>query len=233
MHGIHLLDDPIWNSLSTAHSNLAIGNELARRYPPAIGPLSGIANHSDAAYEGLRLLAEPEGTVVLFVPDAPKPRPGWTLVREGPLTQMICLDPPSPSSAALPAGATLRQLTAADVPQMIALAQLTEPGPFRERTHELGIFHGIFENDRLLSMAGQRTRVPGFVEVSAVCTHPDARGKGYARTLMLLVLEDIRREGATPYLHAWADNHSAIRVYRDLGFAHRHTLYVAALRNNG
>lgn len=232
MHDIHLLDDPIWNSLNTAHAHLALGNGLARRYPPAIGPLSGIADQSDSAFEALRALAGSAGIVALFLPEAPRPRPGWTIVREGPLTQMICVDPPATSPASLPAGATMRLLTAADATEMLSLAKLTEPGPFRERTHELGVFYGIFEQGRLVSMAGQRTRVPGFVEVSAVCTHPDARGKGYARTLMLAVMDEIRRENCTPYLHAWADNHSAIRVYRDLGYTHRHTLYVAALRND-
>jgi len=232
MPSSHPLDDPIWNALITEHRGLALGDRMARRYPPEIGPLSGIADESDAAYEDLRALAGPGGIVVLFLQNPAQPRAGWTLVREGPLTQMICPDPPKATPAALPVTATMRRLTPQDAPAMLELATLTEPGPFRERTHELGIFFGIFEGQRLLSMAGQRTRVPGFVEVSAVCTHPDARGGGYARTLMLAVMDEIHREGSTPYLHAWADNHSAIRVYRDLGFVHRRALHVAALRND-
>lgn len=232
MPDIHLLDDPIWNSLMTKHAALALGSGLARRYPAAIGPLSGLADQSDAAYEDLRTLAEPGGVVVLFLQQPPVARPGWTIVREGPLTQMICLQPADAVQVMLPAGAKMRRLSAADAPAMVELATLTEPGPFRERTHELGLFLGIFHGDKLVSMAGQRTRIPGFVEVSAVCTHPDARGKGYARTLMLAIMDDIRSTGDTPYLHAWADNHSAIRVYRDLGYTHRHTLYAAALRND-
>jgi len=232
MSDVFLLDDPIWNTLSTSHAALALGSGLARRYPPAIGPLSGLANHSDAAWEDLRALAGPGGIVVLFLPGPARPRDGWTLVREGPLTQMLCLEPPSSSSAPLPADVTMRRLTAADAPAMVALAELTEPGPFRDRTHELGLFYGIFHENRLVSMAGQRMRMPGFVEVSAVCTHPDARGRGYARTLMLAVMDEIHRTGNKPFLHAWADNHSAIRVYHDLGYTHRHTLHVAALRND-
>ena len=88
---------------------------------------------------------------------------------------------------------------------MVELATLTEPGPFRDRTHELGTFYGIFEGDRLLSMAGQRMRVPGFVEVSAVCTHPDARGRGYARIFMSSVMKLILRYGDTPFLHSFAE----------------------------
>lgn len=227
-----LLDDPIWSALTTSHATLAEGGALARRYPAHIGPLSGMANFSDAAWDELRSITGPGGVVVLFLPAPYAPRPGWTLVREGPLSQMVCLAPANEPPAPLPAAATLRPLTAADSPAMVELATLTEPGPFREGTHLLGGFYGIFEGARLVSMAGQRTRMPGYVEVSAVCTHPDARGKGYARTLMLQVMADIRAEGSTPFLHSWAFNHAAIRVYTDLGYVLRHSMHVAALRND-
>jgi predicted GNAT family acetyltransferase len=109
------------------------------------------------------------------------------------------------------------------------LAALTEPGPFRARTCELGEFFGIFEGGRLVSMAGQRLRLPSFIEVSAVCTHPDARGRGYARAAMVRVMEDILSRGATPFLHAFADN-PAVRVYEALGFTHRRSLHLAVLQ---
>jgi ribosomal protein S18 acetylase RimI-like enzyme len=232
MSSDQLLDDPIWNALNTSHASLAQGGALARRYPAHIGPLSGLANQSDATYEELRTVGEPGGVVVLFLQEPYKPREGWTLVREGPLSQMVSLAPAAEAPAALPAGVIMRRLTASDSPEMVALATLTEPGPFREGTYELGGFYGIFEGGRLLSMAGQRMRLPGHVEVSAVCTHPDARGKGYARTLMLQVMRDIRAEGLTPFLHSWAFNHAAIRVYTDLGFVLRHSMHAAALRND-
>jgi predicted GNAT family acetyltransferase len=112
---------------------------------------------------------------------------------------------------------------------MIELATLTEPGPFRERTIELGTFYGIVQGDRLLAMAGQRMRVPGFVEVSAVCTHPDARGRGYAGMLMSRVMRDILAEGATPFLHAYASN-PAVSLYRRLGFTQRRTFELAVIK---
>jgi len=95
---------------------------------------------------------------------------------------------------------------------------------------ELGNFYGIFEGERLMAMAGQRTRVPGFVEVSAVCTHPDARGRGYAGNLMREVMSDIFEEGRTPYLHAFADN-PAVRLYQSLGFTERRTFHLAIIKN--
>lgn len=227
-----LLDNPIWSALTTDHAALAEGGSLARRYPARIGPLSGLANQSDEAWEELRTLAGPGDVVVVFLQTPWAPRPGWTLVRQGPLSQMISLAPAAEAPTALPAAATLRPLTAADSPAMVELATLTEPGPFREGTIEFGGYYGIFEDSCLVSMAGQRTRMPGHVEVSAVCTHPTARGRGYARTLMLQVMQDIRNEGRTPFLHSWAFNDAAIRVYTDLGFVLRHSMHVAALRND-
>lgn len=113
---------------------------------------------------------------------------------------------------------------------MFELATITEPGPFRERTIELGNFYGIFESGRLMSMAGQRTRVPGFVEVSAVCTHPDARGRGYGGALMREVMRDIVEMRRTPFLHAFADN-PAVRLYEALGFVQRRTFHLAVIKN--
>ena len=113
---------------------------------------------------------------------------------------------------------------------MLELTELTEPGPFRKRTFELGKFYGAFESDRLVSMAGQRMSLPGFIEVSAVCTHPDARGRGYARVLMSTVIHDILQRGKRPFLHAFADN-PAIRLYESLGFVHRRTFHLAVLKN--
>ena len=117
-------------------------------------------------------------------------------------------------------------------PAMIALAELTEPGPFRQRTIELGAFFGIFESGRLLAMAGQRLHLPDFVEVSAVCTHPDVRGRGYARMLIATVVDEIRERGKTAFLHSFSDNHSAIRVYESLGFTLRRSLHLAVLKND-
>jgi GNAT superfamily N-acetyltransferase len=229
----HPLDNPIWNSLHTEHRSFAVSNELARRYPAAVGPLSGIARQSAANYEALRELAGPGGVVVLFCQEKPAPPQGWTLIRGGVLSQMICAAPADSAPITLTRGEEFRNLTAADVPAMVELAELTEPGPFRERTIELGPFFGIFQSGRLLAMAGERTHLPEFVEVSAVCTHPDARGRGYARMLIATVMDEIRQRGKTPYLHSFAHNYSAIRVYESLGFTLRRNLELAVLKNDG
>lgn len=224
-----LLDNPIWNALRTEHQAYAQIVGAARRYEPAVGPLSGTPDQSHESYDALRPLAGPGGLLGLFLPDPPVPPAGWSLFRGGVLTQMICRSPKIAEFNNQQNSAVLRRLGAADVPAMIELATLTEPGPFRERTIELGNFYGIFEGARLLAMAGQRMRVPGFVEVSAVCTLPDARGRGYAGALMSRVMRDIVDEGFTPFLHAFADN-PAVSLYVKLGFVQRRTFQLAVIK---
>ena len=226
-----LLDNPIWSALTTDQASFAVGGERVRRYREEIGPLAGMAAQSEAAYEELRSLAGPSGIVGLFFLEEPRPPAGWTLVRGGRLHQMIAREPRL-TRAELPAGAELRALTTEQAPAMVELAELTEPGPFRLRTMELGEFFGIFHGDRLVSMAGMRMQVPGATEVSAVCTHPDARGRGYARILMSRVMERILAAGRTPFLHTFQENSGAIRVYETLGFTLRQSFALAVLKRD-
>ena len=230
-HDLGLLDNPIWNALTTVHSALALKDGQARRYPAEIGPLSGLAQQGAEAYESLRALTGtgPGGFSAQFLVDPPVERAGWSLIRAGLMTQMIWSGDAVPAIVPPAIPVVMRCLTLIDVPAMVELAELTEPGPFRARTFELGEFFGLFEAGRLVSMAGQRLRLPGLIEVSAVCTHPDARGRGYARAVMSQVMADILSRGATPFLHAFADN-PAVRVYEALGFTHRRHLHLAVLQ---
>ena len=107
------------------------------------------------------------------------------------------------------------------VDDMLDLVQSTRPGPFRRRTIELGTYLGIRRDGTLIAMAGERMHPPGWSEISAVCTDPEFRGEGLASRVMLAVVEVIRRRGDLPFLHAAADNTSAIRLYENLGFTHR------------
>jgi ribosomal protein S18 acetylase RimI-like enzyme len=230
--GSALLDNPILNSLRTGHRSLALTYGVARRFPAEIGPLSGVPDQSVESYEDLRPLAGASGVVGLFLDQPPAPPAGWTLLRGGLLDQMVCAEPRQRRPQLLPLEAEMRPLTAEDAHAMVALAALTEPGPFHLRTHELGAFFGIFHSCRLVAMAGQRLSLPGFVEVSAVCTHPDFRGRGYAPALMSTVMEHIVTHGKTPMLHSFSSNASAIAVYRGLGFTFRRSFHLAVLRND-
>lgn len=124
----------------------------------------------------------------------------------------------------------LEPLTEADAPAMRELAALTQPGPFFARTHALGRFVGVKIGGRLVAMAGERMHLPGFHEASAICTHPDHRGRGYAAALTRSVARRMLDEGDTPFLQAYADNAGAIALYGKLGFEVRRDVSFSVLR---
>jgi len=225
---LSLLDNPIYNALGTDQAGLALTSGQARRFPGYIGPLAGIPDQSAQSFADLRQLADDGHTIALFLVNPPIIPADWTLIRGALMDQMICLQPSAQPRQPLQ-DAVMRQLTPYDAPAMVALAKLTEPGPFHLRTIELGVFYGIFHGSSLLAMAGQRLSPPGFVEVSAVCTHPDARGRGYAPLLMSTVMAEIIARGKTPMLHSLASNAAAIAVYQRLGFTFRRNLHLAIL----
>jgi predicted GNAT family acetyltransferase len=211
------LDNPFWSSLTTRHAHIAQGGTLARRYPVAISPIAGLPGVGPANIAALQALVEvgdDMGTVAPFVPALPE---NWETLYESQITQMIRVD-----RSPLPEGDVgASTLGAADVAEMLALVELTKPGPFRSRTIELGTYLGIREGGRLIAMAGERAWVGNFREVSAICTHPDARGRGYARALMGRVINRMLRVGETPFLHVESSNLQAIDIYLALGFIRR------------
>jgi ribosomal protein S18 acetylase RimI-like enzyme len=211
------LDNPFWSSLATRHADIAQGGTLARRYPVAFSPIAGlpgIGPANIAALEALVEIGDDIGTAGPFVPALPG---NWETLHESRLTQMIRSD-----TSPLPEGdVDTSILGAADVAEILALIGLTKPGPFRSRTIELGTYLGIREGGRLVAMTGERTWVGDFREVSAVCTHPDAQGRGYARALMGRVINRMLRAGQIPFLHVRSSNTRAIDIYRALGFIRR------------
>lgn len=224
------LDRPVWASLTTAHTGLSLGGPLARRYAPDINLFGSARDASDDALAALKALVAPGDRIfVLQVPAIAVPT-GLTVVKQANGVQMIA----SRSLVAeASAGGGLVALTAADAPEMLALAQLTEPGPFLVRTQQMGRFIGIRRDGRLVAMAGERFRFPGYTEVSGVCTHPDFRGRGLARRLSACVAAAITARGDTPFLHAWQTNRPAIALYESLGFGLRAEVNVAVLENAG
>jgi ribosomal protein S18 acetylase RimI-like enzyme len=225
-----LLDNPVWHSLAGHHAHLAVGAEvgrgLARRYPPEIGPLAALQEATPEAYAELAAVV-PEGDLaILFFEDTPAIPAGWQLLRRGTLVQMVC--PAAPEEPAL--AEAIVPLEAADYPEMVALTALTEPGPFRAQTAQLGGFVGIRVDGRLAAMGGQRMSLEGFAEVSAVCTHPEFRGRGFAQALVATVARTIHAAGRTPFLTAFATNTGAIRVYEQVGFVARRRFELAVVR---
>jgi ribosomal protein S18 acetylase RimI-like enzyme len=234
-----VLDNAGWHSLTGAHAALAEGAGRARRYRADVSVFHATADDSPGAWADLVPLASSEGIVVLFRAGAITVAPGWTESFAGEGHQMVLTKPLADvpelpaTDAATGREVVLRPLGDGDVGAMVALVALTEPGPFRPRTIELGGYIGIFHGDELVAMAGQRLAPPGFREVSAVCTHPDARRRGYASIVSALVARRILERGETPFLHVAVTNIAAIPVYEQLGFTHRAIARFGAYRVPG
>jgi predicted GNAT family acetyltransferase len=221
----HPLDYPAWSALNGRQACFAIVDGGAKRYQPAIGVFAAVAARDEASLAALGRLVQTHGDVALLEAEHPPTVPGAIVVSAELGVQMVEVAPiagPAPTYEVL-------ELTDADAPEMLALATLTRPGPFFERTHELGEFIGVREGGRLIAMAGERMKPDGFTEVSGVCTHPDFRGRGYAAALTRIVAARIRERGETPFLHAYASNTPAIALYERLGYRLRRNVLMVRL----
>jgi ribosomal protein S18 acetylase RimI-like enzyme len=210
----HPLDRPALNALMTRQAHLAVAEGPAIRFEPVHALFAAVQGELPD-WNALGRLARATGPLALFEAAAPLP-PGLEQVDHVPCLQMIC-DAVTPGGRAV----EVEDLTDADGPEMLALATLTRPGPFLEKTHLLGPFVGVRREGRLMAMAGERLRLDGHGEVSGVCTHPDHRGQGLAGALMRIVTDRILRRGETAFLHARAAHVETIAFYETLGFRPR------------
>jgi len=222
----HPLDRPFWSAITTRQRRFAVGDARAARFDPAIGWFAAAADAAPDSLAALAALVPAEGMVGLVEADPPPLPPALRIVSQARCVQMVADRP-----IAQPADFACQPLGDGDAADMLELATLTEPGPFFARTHELGDFVGIREGGRLVAMAGERLKPPGYTEVSGVCTRPGFRGRGHAAGLMAVVAARIGARGETPFLHAYADHAATIALYERLGFRVRATvLYTIVAR---
>jgi ribosomal protein S18 acetylase RimI-like enzyme len=227
---MHPLENVIWQALTTRDAHLAESFDQARRFVRDVGPLGAFHQRNTRGYASLAGLVEPGGTVGLFLDEPYESQTGWSFLAGAPLLQMIADNGADSPACPKPMSEKIIELGPQDSPEMIELTTLTKPGPFGSRTHELGTYLGIRLQGKLVAMAGERLKVPGHTEVSAVCTHPEHTGKGYAGILMSEVMKGIRDRGETPFLHSRQDNTRAIELYKRLGFRERKLGHFAVLR---
>jgi predicted GNAT family acetyltransferase len=216
---------PVWDALTTRDAAFALGGERARRFAPDIAPFAAAGDDSRQALDALAELVPATGELLLLQADTIAIPRGTVAVTTADAVQMVAERAIAPADGRAP----IERLTEADAPAMLALATLTRPGPFGPRTHALGEFWGVKAAGVLVAMAGERMKHDGFTELSGVCTHPDARGRGLARALSIWVSTRIAARGDTPYLHAYASNAAAIALYRSIGFAIHRRMHVVTL----
>lgn len=220
---VHPLDNACWHALAGLQCGFAQGNELARRFDPEVAVFSAMPDEpTPESWEALRQLVGPGELAVLFRDAVVAPR-GWRELARIPTLQML-----APAAGDTP-GPAAELLGPADAAAMLRLAERARPGPFSLRTCELGTYVGVRDSGVLIAMAGERLRLAGYTEISAVSTDAEYRGRGLASRLVQDLIVRIASRGERPFLHVAEDNRTAIRLYEKLGFTTRRTVQAVGL----
>lgn len=218
------LDNPFWASLRSRHRGIARVSGDAARFPAEYAPFLGVAHAGVDVDAALESLVAPGESVYLLGVAPPVPR-GWTLRAFAPLAQMVCSTPMSVDN-----GPDIVELSLVHRADVLALTALVYPHYFRERTMDLGRYFGIYQRGRLAAMIGERLGTDGYQEMSAICTHPDFSGRGYARRLTAMLGNDTLQRGRTPFLHVSHENTRAKDLYQRIGYRHRRDIPFWLLR---
>jgi ribosomal protein S18 acetylase RimI-like enzyme len=221
---VDVLDNPVWHALTGPQETVAERRSAAARFARDVAAFSALPDEPDErAWDDLLALVGPGGFAVLFVPPPTIP-PSWEVAFRFPTLQMVAtsVEPIDANGA--------RLLHEDDVDEMLALVERTRPGPFERRTIELGDYLGVHEGGALVAMAGERMQLPGYREISAVCTDERMRGRGIAGALVRDLVGRMRARDETPILHVLTSNTGAIRVYLELGFTIRREADVIGVR---
>ena len=225
----HILDNMIWNAITTGNKDIAIKNDDVGCYLPEIAPFAGMKNFNDPNLKKLyEFIPANRSVAISSLNKMDHDESRWKLIQPMDITQMVYEH--SVNTFTTKNSPLIVPLSDEHVPQMIELTALTRPGPFLQQTIRFKNYFGIFRDDRLAAMTGQRMHPLPYMEVSAVCTHPDFRGLGYAKALMLHVMKIILDNSFIPFLHVLSNNSNAIELYKTIGFQTREQIFVDVIR---
>jgi ribosomal protein S18 acetylase RimI-like enzyme len=220
------LENPVWEALNSIDKRFNLGDDIVSYFDETVSPFVGLSTWDDASQQyAMDILPEGRSWSVM-VSEPVTFSNNINIVFSIPLYQMDCSD-------FIPIqlnGVDVRPLTALNVPEMLVLTELTKPGPFLDRTIDFGNYIGLFENNKLVAMAGERLHLNTHTEISAVCTDPKHLGKGYGAHLVSILCTKIIKGGRTPFLHVRQDNLRAIEMYKRLGFLIRTDMYFAVFK---
>lgn len=224
-----VLDNMTWHALTGPHGPYAEGDGRALRYRRSMAVFCATERLDDTGWSALTELVGPGRAVVLFQPDIGAVPDGLDELFRTSTWQMVA-DRPLTARPVRGESVEIVELGTEDVEEMMALTSLTEPGPFFAETHRLGTYLGVRDGGRLIAMAGERLRTEGVAEISAVCTHPDARRRGLGGLLTTAMVDVIRDRGQLAMLHVAKSNAPAIPLYEALGFRIRREVEAVGAR---
>jgi GNAT superfamily N-acetyltransferase len=207
--------DPVRNALNSVHARFTVGHAPARRYPSDVAPFAVIDDMGKPTLSALEALLAPGEQVYIFN-EPPKKMNGLSL--GPPLQTLQMLAPEYPELEIGESKAQPVLLTSDDAGEMFDLITLAFPGFFRPRSHEMGSYYGIRVEGKLVAMAGERLCMTGYHEISGVCTHPAHTGRGFARALMIRLMQDHAVARVKSFLHVGKANARAAAIYERMGF---------------
>jgi GNAT superfamily N-acetyltransferase len=221
-----LLDNPFWSALHTSQQRFSMGSSHIKKFPADILPFVGLKEQNSLLMDQIVpfMIRQEE----VYVKDGIGSLPdGWKMVDHLSCIQMLCQQLPE---IRLEKKATIDRLKENDFDELFQLVNQVQPGFIMKRTHLLGDYFGIRINGKLVATAGERLRMDGFIELSAVCTLPEFTGMGYAQLLVQEVCQGIFNKGSIPILHVLESNNRAIKIYEMFNFKKRMDFPLIKLR---
>ena len=209
------LDNPAWYSLKETHQSLSISSDEIKFYLPEICPFGGMtspeANLSLFIHNHI-----PLSNSFFVIGNKPQKTSGLSFEKELVCLQMVCSE-----TIKMETTEDILELNEKHKGQLVQLVNMVQPGYFKEGTVKMGDYFGIFKNDTLVAVTGERMKMNGFTEISAVVTHPAFTGKGFAKQLIAHTVNKNFEQTIVPYLHVAETNSGAIQLYEKLGFVAR------------
>jgi GNAT superfamily N-acetyltransferase len=220
-NNLHKLDNPVWYALTEIHQPFAIGSDKLKRYQKTISPFLAFNEKANDVFEELdELIVKDE--IFFIINELPQLPPNYIIEKKIICPQMIYHEPAGISLPDIP----VRALNEQDDDKILALINEVFPGFYVRGTRLMGDYYGIFDNERLVSISGERLKMDGLTEISAVVTHPVYAGRKYAQKLVMHLVNKNREAGIIPFLHTEDTNQRAIRMYEHLGFITRKNIDV-------
>ncbi|EIA08143.1 GNAT family N-acetyltransferase [Flavobacterium frigoris] len=213
------LNNPVWYSLAESHKKLALLYNKTHFYDPdycAFGAFNEIPNKGEDVVAYAKLV--PSFFIFGEKPSIPN---SLKLTDE-----LLCLQMIVRSRIIISYKDEIVKLEESHREALLGLVKIVYPEYFKSKTADLGNYYGIFKNNQLVAITGERMQMNEFTEVSAVITHPEHIGQGYAKQLVAFTANAIFEQNKIPFLHVAKANIGAVKLYEKLGFETRREISI-------